>query len=444
MPRIAAGYRALLDRLTAEDPTRADRDAFAVLLRFYLSANVAHYHGRDDGAAGLAVRWLSGEPLDPGEARRLVLRTADPAPPDNEQVKRVFLALTQAARFHGRAFLLCLDQPAENADPEQVSALTRFLHDLIDSAANLLVITSSVEGTLRRCRQRGDITEAAWHRIAQFPVALPFLTREQARAVVEARLGPALEPFRDVAEVQERLAQDPLFPLGSAWLEEQLRDPLDVRPRQVINWARQRWEAQQEALGANPEGWLDRWTAARSQIRRRATPAELIDEQVGRALAAHQARRHPDDLPPDADNLAGLVVALLRHDLPHAPGDTLEGVEQPPPRQAGWLPTYSLVLHRRGPGGRETRVGVLFVVSTNANSTTASLKRLAEDPAPPERVLLVTDERQPLPLGATQDTKGREYLARLKGRGGGFRHVNLTFAAYALQTVLNQAVGHDL
>ena len=44
------------------------------------------------------------------------------------------------ARSGRRLFLLCFDQ-ADNLDEEQVRALTRFLHDVLDSAGNLLVVT---------------------------------------------------------------------------------------------------------------------------------------------------------------------------------------------------------------------------------------------------------------------------------------------------------------
>jgi hypothetical protein len=81
---------------------------------------------------------------------------------------------------------------------------------------------------------------------------------------------------------------------------------------------------------------------------------------------------------------------------------------------------------------------VRFAIAANGNSATASLRRLAEDPDRPERVVLVTDRRQPLPLGP----RGREYLNELEQRGPArFRQVDLSFAEYAALDALQAVVG---
>ena len=83
---------------------------------------------------------------------------------------------------------------------------------------------------------------------------------------------------------------------------------------------------------------------------------------------------------------------------------------------------------------------MVFVVTDNANSTAASLRRLVEAGDPPERVFLVTDQRRPLMRGA----KGEEYLARLReGCAGQFRHVELTAGDYAELDALRAVVARS-
>src|SRR5207248_102653 len=151
---LEAAHANLLTRLAQGDPSGGvlfDRTAHEVLFRFYQAAHSSQ-RGSGEELAALAVRWLSGEALDPAEARRLGLPAQrNPAEPvalaDNQHIKQVFVALTQLARAAGRLFLLSLDQ-VDNLDEEQVRALSRFLHDLLDSAGNLLIVTTGVRQTL--------------------------------------------------------------------------------------------------------------------------------------------------------------------------------------------------------------------------------------------------------------------------------------------------------
>jgi hypothetical protein len=143
----------LIERLQ-DSPRSAlvDRTVFEVLYRFFGSAYRAREQEDDEHVAALAVRWLSGDYLDPAEAAELHLppgrgRDEPVALADNQKIKQVLVALTQMALWRGQPFLLCFDQ-VDNLDREQVAALARFLEALIDSAANLLVVTSGVQATL--------------------------------------------------------------------------------------------------------------------------------------------------------------------------------------------------------------------------------------------------------------------------------------------------------
>lgn len=68
----------------------------------------------------------------------------------------------------------------------------------------------------------------------------------------------------------------------------------------------------------------------------------------------------------------------------------------------------------------------------------AFLRRLVQDTQPPERLVLITDERRPL----TPATAGREYLEELQQRHGDrFVRVDLTFDQYAELDALQARVG---
>src|SRR5262249_16950870 len=100
--QVEAAHGRLVARLAATDPSRGvlfDRTVYDVLFRYFREA---HPSGQAAGApvGPSAVRWLSGEALEPAEARRLGLPAqADPTRPvalaDNQHVKQVLVALTQ-------------------------------------------------------------------------------------------------------------------------------------------------------------------------------------------------------------------------------------------------------------------------------------------------------------------------------------------------------------
>jgi hypothetical protein len=85
-------------------------------------------------------------------------------------------------------------------------------------------------------------------------------------------------------------------------------------------------------------------------------------------------------------------------------------------------------------------------VSTASSVTAAGiLRRFLKAAAAPGQLVLVTDQRRPLPLGP----KGQEYWNKLQqGSPRKFRHVELTFGDIltldALQAVVGQARSGDL
>jgi len=455
-----AAYRQLLDDLCQQDPSRAaltERTAFNVLYRFWFSACGA-WKGSDDGIAALAVRWLAGDYLDTAAARQLELPRRSPqgdaALADEQEIKGVLVALIQLAAWQRRPFILCFDQ-VDNLEEEQCAALARFLHALIDSTGNLLVITSGVQQTLLGWKTSKVIQDSSWDRLAQHEIELQPINVAQARQVVQARLQPFQETFRTLEPVWNKVQQDVLFPLGERWAQTALAGKLDIRPRDVINWARAGWRREQlELQQSDGSAWLASWPRApapAASIPPPGTPPPdlpaLIDALVSRKVQEHaqQKLREPQTLPPDADHLAGLLQRLLERCLQNAAYPQLINVERLPTPRAGQLPPYHLLLRQRCPDGKERRTGVLCVVTSDKKSRAAALRRLLQEMKHPERLVVVTDERQPLELAAA----GLEYLESLRQRHREHYHAhNLLLPDYAeldgLQAVLGQARSGDL
>ena len=453
-------FLRMADRLTRENRNLgADaRSVFEVLFRFFLGAYKLHRLDGDEREARLAVRWLSGEELDQEETGRLGLAPGrgpdEPAAlPDEQAIHTVLVVLAELAANRGQSFLLCFDQ-VDNLSDGQIQALAQFQHTLIDHARNLLVVTSGVKSKLLEVQQSGTILTAAWARIAQQELTLSRIGPAQARQVLEARLENWVEPFMAISEIKQRVQSAPLFPLGTEWLEVRLGDLIEFRPRDVINWARQQWRRQQALLEeTGGPHWLRQWSSdAGATVPPYAQPPPLseaqifqaIDEKVDRKVREQIARRElePAELPPDAGNLAGLAEFLLAKAATPVAADTgeteehggvegwtLEEIRRLPPGVGKRRRAYDLTIRTRDrTSGNESTVAVAFVLTANATSTTFALRRIVQDAAPPDRVLVVTDQRQPLRLGP----RGKEHLAELEGRGpGGFCHLELTFIQYA-------------
>jgi len=136
---------------------------------------------------------------------------------------------------------------------------------------------------------------------------------------------------------------------------------------------------------------------------------------------------------------------LLQHGLFAKQQYGLSAVEQGLPAADGIRPTYDvLVRHEGGEENKQTCTGLLCLTTRNSVFSTACLRRLAADETP-DRVILVTEERRPLPL----DSEGKKYLKELQQRGAAhFQHVELTLEEHAyldtLQAVVSMARCGDL
>ncbi len=283
-----------------------------------------------------AVRWLSGHPLDPDEARLLGLPVTGAAEPtvlaDNQAIKEVLVALCRLAAALGQPFILAFDQ-VDNLDDEQFAALARFLEALIDAAPNLFVVTAGIQTTLLEWKETKVIQESAWHRLAQFEFQLRRVSPELALELVRQRLDRVFAGCTALA---------PLFPLGYGWQHRFCDGRLDVRPRDAINSAREAWRAEQDRLReqGGPE-WLRSWPERQqtNAIRQEApTAVEVqmaVDRKVAEFLAEHRARCQDDAaLLPDGDRLAGLIFNLLKQCRDASADYRLLNVERVLPRRA--------------------------------------------------------------------------------------------------------------
>lgn len=454
MPSEADARNALFrftERLVGGHP-HAGADVYRVaevLFRFYLSAYCRKRDAGGQRSATLAVRWLSGDELSPDEAVRIGLgRSSEPATlVDNQAIDSALVALAELAWYGGQPLVLCFDQ-VDNLAREQIEALTQFLHTLIDHGRNLLVVTSGVQSKLLEFVQQGTILQAAWERIAQDELRLERIGMNQARQLLEARLEPFLESHLTTPPIKDAIQNDSLFPVGRDWLAAQMTGLVDIRPRDAMNWARQRWRRQQQRLQVvGGERWLANWTGTDAAFPEApvgiadetGSAADGVDLRVRERIEEQiaQRRRDPAGLPPDIDNLAGLVRTLVGHCVGRD-GYSVQAMEPAEPVRGRRQPAHHLLIRSRPEKGIEFRTAVTYVATGNPAATALALRRILEDPELSNRVLLVSEERLPLNLGA----KGREYFEQLEARGADrFEHVELSFRDYAELDALQAAVG---
>jgi hypothetical protein len=458
--QVQRGYEDWVDTLLAQDPARApliDRSAYSVLLQFFHSAALDREIGQDDGVAALAVDWLSGNALEVADATRLELRSEmGPTTPvvlrDEQHIKQVLIAIAQTALIRGQPLLLCFDQ-VDNLEREQLATLSRFLHALLDSTPNLFVVTCGVQEALLRFHEDKVIQDSAWDRLAQFTVGLQRISSVEARQIVEVRLKPFLEPFREIAPLPALIEKDSFFPLGAAWYEDFLQGKLAVRPRDTITWAREGWRREQEAMrSAGISAWLANWGRKRAQLAKVVEYSEddiraLIDAKVDQKVEEHQRQRQREShtLPADPENLAGLIFRLLQQCLNTEGPCSILGVRQTVAWKHRPHPKYDLIVRQHAAGGGELTSGMLFLAATQGSQTAHYLRRLVQDPRQPDRVFRVMDERRLPPAGP----KGRDLMRELQQRGAtAFQAIEMRFTDYAqldaLQAVVAMAQSGDL
>jgi hypothetical protein len=442
---LQRAYQHWLNRM---GPAAGDRLVWEVLFAFFRSANLARKGADDGSAAGVAVRWLSGGALDPVEGRLIGLppgrRRDEPvALEDAQQIKQVLVVLAHLARIRERPFLLALDQ-VDNLDSEQFAALARFLEAVLDTAANLLVVTAGIQATLLGWKEAGVVQSSAWDRIAQTEVRLQKLTPGQAERLVAARIDHFLAPFAGEGVAKGR-KEDALFPLGQAWAERNLHNLSEIRPRDALSAAREGWRQEQVRLEQVSgmhwlAGWPDSGAVPPVSWDRQAAIEKAVADEV--QLVRNRLHAEPGSLSADQEHLAGVLHDVLQRYAAVALPELQVQRVAPPRRNVP--PTYHLALKRLREG-HETVTGVLVLATGSGVGVAGFLRRLLQDSRPLDRLVLVTLERLGLPLGE----KGQEYLEELRRRGPDrFLSVELTFAEHAdleaLAVVLGRAKSCDV
>jgi hypothetical protein len=424
------------------DEGLVDREVLTVLRGFL------HADG-DPEPSEAALAWLSGDAIDESHARQLgELGSGNVSTvlADGAAIERVFVVLAKLMRRAGKVIVLGLDQ-IDNLEPDQVRSLAAFVHALIDHAPNMLVLASGVKDTMLRFHSEQIIPQAAWDRMAQYQIELSPLRVEEARDVLVKRLEDFFKPFEALDELGSWRKSDVLFPLGRPWWEQTLGAALQVRAREVIKLARERWDAQQDALELHgEEPWIRHVDAIGPvTVKPPRSLEECLDDVVSTEIDAQVAQRKlaPDSLPADADNLATLTQVLLTacegRDEYSLVRFTRHGDK---PRKSE--PGYHLTVIEERPNAGEVTTGVRFATERDGRTVTAALKRLREAPDG-DSVVLAGDERRPLKLAKV----GKQLYTDLASRGGqGFRHVTLTFAQVAeldaMVGVLRQARVGDI
>jgi len=432
-------------------PDRINSQIVTVLFAFFEKINVSpELKGPARAFVNDVVDWLSGNSISEEAAKEIGLK---PQPEDRDEeglirledehkIEQVLLVLGSLSGIAGRALLICLDQ-ADNLTEPQIRSLMRFLHALLDSSKHLIVVTSGITETMRSFLDRGIISEAQEHRIAEKSIQLPLVPQQQIRDLLAARLQPVRDRFRKVDGLAPFFDRHAYFPLPEKDYEEQFGSFPDVRPRQVLKWASDAWETERDRLlERGDDSWLKTWIDGGGPLV--APPIErsrdeIIDTAVKEALNEAIAGRldHPGALPPDADNLATVVEQLAGRCIDR-PSYTIQAIT----RIAGKLPAYHLEVEEKdAKTGRKVTSGVAFIATNDGRSSAPALRRLLKCQKKLDHRILITDEeRAPLPKTPSSNDLYDE-LVRLGPSK--FQHIPLTFQQYveldSLRSVIAQA-----
>jgi hypothetical protein len=411
--------------------TKLDQTIRAVLLKVGINMHRAHLEqpNANEAIIEAGLAWLSGEDLEPEQIEALGFSSATEIHNglrDDQDVERVFHAMAEMSGLAGRPFILCVDQ-FDNLSEAQVRATSRFLHVLVDHVPNLLCILSGVTENVLDLVDRNIIPSANWDRVAEERLDLNLVTQDQALQIVEERVAAFRKGFMNLDAVRHAVDRDSLFPLTHQAFQFRMGSALRVRPRQIIRWARESWDA--EVAKCRESGvvqWLTNWSPG-TESDFDLTPAppppglwdDLVDEVVEQKRVSQVQTRlqNPGSLPPEDSNLMELVHRLLESAGRH-PEFGVKSVQMESAMSGHPLTVETVA---------GLRVGVAAVVANKAIVSTLAVKRLHQDPTPPALLVLVEDDRRPIKRTATAEG----YLEGLEKRGSGFAHETIGLQQHA-------------
>lgn len=408
---LGVARSAMSTLIESEEPF--ERAIRTVLLKVGLNMHHALLedgrHNRPLLEAGLD--WLSGEELEPEQVETLGVEGGSNIPEglrDDQDVEAVFRVLALLSARAGRPFVLCVDQ-FDNLSEQQVRATTRFLHVLIDHIPNFRCVLSGVTDNVLDLVGHDIISAANWDRVAEERIDLRLVKPEDALEIIRSRVEAFRAPFWSVPELEAPVGSDPLFPLSKQAFDDKVGDAVSVRPRQMIRWARDAWDAEADRckrLGVAQ--WLAQWPDGANPTPPPALWDRVVDELIESKREAHFESRlnNPGSLPADAGNQSELVRRLLDVAVAQRRYD-LSSVEAGPTGSGLDL----LVTRTDG-----TSVGLAFIVVNRANAATMALKRLCQGKYVPSQLIVVQDERRPIKWGP----RGQDYRTELEARGDAF------------------------
>lgn len=395
-----------------------DEEIYSVFVEFFLSLLKARQRHNGVDAADAAIEWLSGEQLvahDAYKLGKLVRGSAlDLSLPDDQAISRVLIAVSNLAKLTGRSFTLCFDQ-VENLRESQMHALARFTHGLIDHAHNLLVVTSGVQRDLLEYKQE-VIRSSSWDRIAQHQIGLTRIDPQMARKLLVARLKPFLR--LDPTQESPLWLSEQLFPLGSGWFHRRVSNLVEVRPRDIIAWARVRWSDSRDAINERgPDLWLAELksehvetssihsTAAHTDCEG-SSECDKLDRKIENRLSEHIDALEDQLL--SSEELPQIVESLLQQCLGASWSYDLVDIDHPPGK-GNQQPPYQFLVNSRSANGEKT-IGFAFIVSESKTAQSGVLRRITFGKLTPDVVYLVSQQSQPFVIGG----KGKEHLANIQ------------------------------
>lgn len=422
-----------------------DEQVFEIIFRLYYSArklNESKSHSKrsqHQKTVALAIRWLKGDILERKEAELLGARaasTGDQVQMREDQILPALITMAKLALEANQKFIICFDQ-CDNMKPASLEGLCRFLHTLIDesSARNIFIVFAGVRAEIETLLKNNTITPPQADRLnAATPITLSRLKVTEARRLLEDRLGEFYHRYHELpAHLTPFSRDDTLFPLGNHWFEQIIANQVEVRPRDILRQAGDRWERIQNHLRQlGDSAWLQVWHNPGSSPQPILTDEDrqrIIDERiVAKVQEAESMRRlDPGQLPADSGNLLALVLELLHHCCQEQDRYSIQHVEAKP---------CDALLVTANLHNQPVMNYVKFLVTENKYSTAHRLRHTLNQTG--ERRMLVTDERVKLQRGA----RGQQHYDALMALGSNrFQHFELAFPDYARLDALIAVIG---
>jgi hypothetical protein len=360
---VVSELSELFDHVEAQSGVSFDLSLRAVICHLLLRRHVSE-----------ARAWLRGESLHENALNRLEIGIIDSEDSAEDQARDILLSLCSLA---GQQFplIFCFDQveamQINQQDHDGLFAFGQVVMSLHNSTRNLLLISciqSSFFDTLQLA-----ISRAAWHRLTSGgQEVLRPLDRSEAEQLVKARLdaGPELAQLRSAQP-------NPLWPLTASDVTAALDAAGRCTPRRLLGVCAERFEAIRGSGLQQPPPSVDEFIAG------------LWRGQIEQSLA--------ESSPEETDQIVthGLPLLCELAGLRCRPRDNTA------PRDVSLLAD-----------GQNGQVSISLCNQENMTSLAGTLRRL--NASPPERLVLLRDDR--LPLGR-HATRTRQYSEQLLTKG---------------------------